>query len=134
SGERGRGSIDLADDDAVTPLDRSVRNRFHESGRNVHYDVALGKKEIRATQSFQRGFELFDAVLDRHIERFGGLRADAAAPLEAMAQLEFFDRRGHRVVVAITSLRIGRQVAGDHEVPAQYRDRRIARARRELDV
>ena len=122
--ERRRRLVDLADDDAITPLDLAVGNRLDEGRRNVDHDVALGKDKIHAEQPLQRCFELLDAIADRDIERFQGRRADAAGRIEAVAQLEALDALDDGGVIDVAALLPGRHVAADDEMPAQAPRRR----------
>ncbi len=133
-GERRRRLVDLADDDAVAALDLAVGDGLDESGGNVHHDVALGEQEIHAEESFQRSFELLDAVADRDIHRLQGLRADRSAGVEPMAQLKFLDARDDDRVVAVARLRARGHIIGDDKALAQQRDVRAARAGRKLGV
>ena len=133
-GQRRRRLVDLADDDAIAALDLAVGDRLDEGGRNVHHDVALGEDEIHAQEPLERGFELLDAVADRNIERFQGLRADRAGGIEPVAQLEMLDALDHGRVVGVAGFLVGGHVVGDDEALAQQRDVGAAGARRELGV
>ena len=133
-GERRRRLVDLADDDAIAPLDLVVGDRFDEGRRDVHDHVAFGKHEIHAEQAFERSFELLDPRGDRHIERAQGLRADAAVRLESVAQLKMLDRVDESRVVAVAGFELGREIVGNHQPLAQQGHLGPARSRRKLGV
>ena len=132
--QRRRRLVDLADDDAIAPLDLVVGHRLDEGRRNVHHDVALGEGEIEAEQPLQRSFELLDAVADRNIERAQCLRADAAGRVKPVAQLEALDALDDGSVIDVARLLVCRHVAADDEMAAQQRDLGTAHARRKLGV
>ena len=133
-GERRRRLVDLADDDAIAPLDLVVGDRFDEGRRDVHDHVAFGKHEIHAEQAFERSFELLDPRGDRHIERAQGLRADAAIRFESVAQLKVLDRVDKSRVVAVAGFELRRKVVGNHKPLAQQGHLGPARSRRKLGV
>ena len=133
-GERRRRFVDLADDDAIAPLDLVVGNRFDEGRRDVHDHVAFGKDEIHAEQAFERSFELLDPRGDRHVERAQGLRADAAVRLESMAQLKMLDGVDESRIVAVAGFELGCEIVGNHQPLAQQGHLGPARSRRKLGV
>ena len=133
-GERRRRFVDLADDDAIAPLDLVVGNRFDEGRRDVHDHVAFGKHEIHAEQAFERSFELLDPRGDRHVERAQGLRADAAVRLDPMAQLKMLDRVDKSRVVAVAGFKLRCKIVGNHQPLAQQGHLGPVRSRRGLRI
>ena len=133
-GERRRRLVDFADNDAVAPLDLVVADRLDERGRNVHHHVALGENEIHAEQTLERGFELFDALGDRYVQRFQRPRVDAAGGLKPVTQLEPLDGVDDGGVVSFALLLLRCEIVGDHEMPAQQCDSGPGRLRAKLYV
>ena len=132
--DHGRRPIGLADDDDVAVHDLAALDRLGERGRQIHHHVALGEGEIGIGQAIERGRELAQALLHRHIESGERARAERAGFRQAVAGLEALERRHQCRVEHIAAELLGRQVIGDGEPLAQQRDVRAAGAGRNLGI
>ena len=110
-----------------------VFDRFGKGRRQVDDDVALPEGEIHVGQAFERGLELLDPLLHRHIERGEGARRHRAGGRKAMAQLETLDAFGENIVVRAGCL-VGNEIAADQQTLAQQIVMRSRRAEHEFGL
>ena len=117
-GQRRRGLFGLADDDAIAPHHLVVFDGFRKGRGNVDHDIALAEREVHVLQPLERGLELVDALLHRHVHRSQRPRRHRAGRRQPVAHLEALHGLGDGVVERTGRL-VGGEVAGDDQPLAQ---------------